>query len=63
MDDPARDTESPEPTPAPKVQMRWRPSMVWLLPLVAAFIGAWMAVRAYTSRGPAITIKIGRAHV
>jgi paraquat-inducible protein B len=30
--------------------------MVWLLPLVAAFIGAWMAVRAYTSRGPTITI-------
>lgn len=42
--------------PEAKVVMRRRPSMVWLLPLVAAFIGAWMAMKAYTSKGPTITI-------
>ncbi len=56
MTDTLQDPGTPDAAPEPRVQMRWRPSMVWLLPLVAASIGAWMAVRAYTSKGPAITI-------
>ena len=43
--------------PETKVVLRRRPSMVWLLPLVAAFIGAWMAMKAYTAKGPTITIS------
>jgi paraquat-inducible protein B len=42
--------------PMAKVQVRRRPSIVWLIPLVAAFIGIWMAVRAYAETGPTITI-------
>lgn len=42
--------------PEAKVQVRRRPSIVWLIPLVAAFIGIWMAVRAYAETGPTITI-------
>lgn len=56
MDEPVRDPAFQDSAPEPQIQMRWRPSMVWLLPLIAALIGAWMAVRAYTSRGPSITI-------
>jgi paraquat-inducible protein B len=57
MTDTAPDPSGNPDGPAePVVQARWRPSMVWLLPLVAAFVGAVLAVKAYTSRGPAITI-------
>ncbi len=42
--------------PEAKVQVRRHPSIIWLIPLVAAFIGVWMAVRAYTETGPTITI-------
>lgn len=45
-----------ETVPEAKVQVRRRPSIVWLIPLVAAFIGAWMAVKAYAETGPTITI-------
>ena len=33
-----------------------RPSMVWLIPLVAALVGGFVAWRAFSERGPAITI-------
>jgi len=64
MDEPVRDPApypAPDPVPdgaapEPRILRRWRPSMVWLLPMVAALIGSWMAMRAYTSKGPAITI-------
>ncbi len=42
--------------PEAKIQMRRRPSIVWLIPLVAAFIGIWMTVRAFAETGPTITI-------
>ncbi|WP_233170650.1 intermembrane transport protein PqiB, partial [Aquitalea sp. ASV15] len=35
---------------------RWSPSLVWLIPLVAALIGGYLAVQAILSRGPTITI-------
>ncbi len=35
---------------------RWSPSLVWLIPLVAALIGGYLAVQAVLSRGPTITI-------
>ena len=35
---------------------RWSPSLVWLIPLVAALIGGYLAVQAILARGPTITI-------
>ena len=34
----------PEAETAPK--SRWRPQLVWLVPLVAALIGGWLAVKS-----------------
>jgi paraquat-inducible protein B len=34
------------------------PSLVWLVPLLAALIGGWLAVNAVLSRGPVITIQL-----
>jgi paraquat-inducible protein B len=36
---------------------RLNPSLVWLIPLLAALIGGWLAVNAVLSRGPTITIR------
>ena len=51
--------------PAPELArpvLRWRrPSLVWFIPLVAAVIGAWMAVKALSERGPTITITFQSA--
>jgi paraquat-inducible protein B len=61
MDEPANATApSPEDLPSPAIR-RGRPSLVWLIPLVAAVIGAWMAVKAFTQRGPTITITFQSA--
>jgi paraquat-inducible protein B len=43
------------------VTRRWRPSLVWLIPLVVAVIGAWIAFAAYSQRGPTITITFQSA--
>ena len=59
MGEPLDDRSGSSPlgdVPEAKVQVRRRPSIVWLIPLVAAFIGIWMAVRAYAETGPTITI-------
>ena len=50
------ESASPAEVPEAKVQVRRRPSIVWLIPLVAALIGAWMTVKSYAETGPAITI-------
>jgi paraquat-inducible protein B len=44
----------PEALAAPK--RRWGFQWVWLLPLIAAVIGGWLAVRAVMSHGPTVTI-------
>lgn len=43
------------------VERRGWPSMVWLIPLVAAFAGAFVAWRAFSERGPEITIAFKTA--
>ncbi|HKC49782.1 MAG TPA: MlaD family protein [Myxococcota bacterium] len=43
------------------VEQRSRPSIVWLIPLVAALVGAFVAYRAISSRGPEITITFKTA--
>jgi paraquat-inducible protein B len=35
---------------------RWRLSVIWIVPLVAAIAGGWVALRAFFDQGPAITI-------
>ncbi len=43
------------------VRSRARPSIVWLIPLVAAVVGLFLAYRAYTERGPIIVITFDSA--
>ncbi len=47
---------NPDGPAEPVVQARWRPSMVWLLPMVALLVGAILAVKSCTSRGPTVTV-------
>ncbi|AUH50964.1 mammalian cell entry protein [Chromobacterium sp. ATCC 53434] len=44
------------PQAVPVRRHRWAPSLVWLIPAVAALIGGWLAVHAILARGPTITI-------
>lgn len=49
-------------TPAePKIQERRSMSIVWIVPLVALFIGGWLAYKAVTEKGPVITITFESA--
>jgi paraquat-inducible protein B len=43
------------------IETRGRPSIIWLIPLVAALVGAFVAWRAISERGPAITIRFASA--
>lgn len=40
---------------------RWSFQLVWVIPLVAAVIGGWLAVKAIRERGPTITISFETA--
>lgn len=40
---------------------RWSLQLVWLIPIVAALIGGWLAVKAVIDRGPTITISFSTA--
>ncbi|WP_061289148.1 PqiB family protein [Azotobacter vinelandii] len=50
----------PDPSGLPEAEAaprsRWRPQLVWLVPLVAALIGGWLAVKSILDRGPVIDI-------
>jgi paraquat-inducible protein B len=39
----------------------WRLSLVWLIPVVAAVIGAWLGIGALLERGPSISISFRTA--
>src|SRR5512145_2091379 len=54
-------SEDLEGLPEPKLKARHRLSAVWMIPLVAALIGAWLAFKAYSTKGPAITISVQSA--
>ena len=49
----------PEAVAVPK--RRWGFEWVWLLPLVAAIVGGWLAVSAVLADGPTITIRFKTA--
>src|SRR5690242_19817737 len=40
---------------------RWTLQWVWVLPVLAALIGGWLAVRAIRESGPTITIRFKTA--
>jgi paraquat-inducible protein B len=60
-------TEHETDSPAPRgvaeavIQTRSRPSIIWVIPVVAALAGAFVAWRAISERGPAITIRFASA--
>jgi len=51
----------PDDLPEAVVAPRSRVSLVWLIPIVALFIGGWLAYKAYSERGPEIRIKFKTA--
>lgn len=53
------DWQIPEAAAAPP--RRWRVSLVWLIPAIAALIGGWLALDALLERGPSITISFKTA--
>jgi len=60
--EPAPDEGVPAtPLPAAKVQPRSSLSIVWLIPLVAALVGAWLVYKAVSERGPEVTIRFATA--
>ena len=58
-DRPAPDVEVPRALAVRR--RRWGFEWVWLLPIVAAIIGGWLAVRAVLADGPTITINFKTA--
>ncbi|MGR9092557.1 MAG: PqiB family protein [Gammaproteobacteria bacterium] len=46
--------------PRAEVAPRGRLSVVWLLPLIAVFVGGWLVYDTYTKRGPVIAISFQR---
>ena len=36
-------------------------SMIWLIPIVAVFIGSWMVFQNWKNQGPSITIEFKTA--
>jgi paraquat-inducible protein B len=47
--------------PRPIVRPVRRLSPIWIIPIVAALLGAWLAWQYYASRGPAITVTFETA--
>jgi paraquat-inducible protein B len=43
------------------VEQRSRPSLVWVIPVVAALVGAWLTYHTFSERGPAVTITFETA--
>jgi paraquat-inducible protein B len=57
-----QDTGTPEiPDADAQPRKRWHVQIVWLVPLVALLIGAWLAVRAVMEKGPTITVIFSSA--
>lgn len=54
-----------EPKPLPEAHLRpkrrWRFDIIWLVPLLAALISGWLAVRAIVDKGPTVKISFQTA--
>jgi paraquat-inducible protein B len=64
MTDTPQDPEEPKKPDIPEIpsavvvpKRRWAISLVWLVPMVVALIGGWIAYNAIRDRGPTITIN------
>ncbi|ACC74583.1 MlaD family protein [Paraburkholderia phymatum] len=51
----SRPPELPEAVAVP--HKRWRIQWIWIVPVVAVLVGAWLALQAVLSQGPTITIS------
>lgn len=49
------------PEAVPSTKKRGSLQLVWIVPIVAALIGAWLAVQAFIERGPTVTIEFETA--
>ncbi|MGO4763015.1 MlaD family protein [Cupriavidus sp. 2KB_3] len=49
------------PQPARRKPARWLPSLVWLIPIVAAVVGISLLINTLASRGPDITVTFRTA--
>src|SRR6202012_2388824 len=61
-DAPRNDSNGPRlppqlPDPDIEPRSRWLPSLVWVIPLIAALIGIALVIKSVTERGPVITIS------
>ena len=45
----------------PVVQARSGPSLIWLIPILTAVIGAWLILHTLTDQGPLVTITFRTA--
>jgi paraquat-inducible protein B len=61
MTDPENPIPSPDALPEAEIAPRSRLSIVWLIPLVALIIGAWLAYKTYSEQGPTIEIEFKSA--
>src|SRR5919199_6403473 len=43
------------------IKERSRFSPVWIVPIIAALLGAWLVWKYYSARGPAITVRFENA--
>ena len=61
--DPVPPDPSPPGASRPDVVVRKRsgPGIVWLVPIVAVAIGAWLGIRTLLERGPGITLTFQNA--
>lgn len=50
-----------EPIPSAVLRRRSSLSLVWLVPLVAVAIGAWLAVKTLAEKGPTVTVEFKTA--
>ncbi|MCP5159665.1 MAG: MCE family protein [Gammaproteobacteria bacterium] len=55
------DRAATEPLPEVVLEENRRLSLVWLIPLVALAIGAWLVYKTYSEQGPTITITFRTA--
>ncbi|CAB3749539.1 PqiB family protein [Paraburkholderia solisilvae] len=61
-DAPRHDPPGPDiPEPEIDARRRWLPSLVWVIPLIAALIGVALVIQSIYERGPTITISFSTA--
>jgi paraquat-inducible protein B len=49
------------PEAQPAEPRRHRPALVWLIPLIAALLGGWIALQTWLAKGPTITVAFRTA--